>query len=156
MKDNEKNLSRSSELDAIGQRIRICRKYLKLQQKVMAQSLGISASYFNEIELGKTIAGGEILQKLSKIYNMSVEYIITGKGEPFTNRQETKPETQAKPQAEPVKDEITLDNNIDTVEKLLQLMQVSSYARMSVLLYATTLVMEKGDYIRKTMKNGLE
>lgn len=86
---------------------------------------------------------------------MSVEYIITGKGGPFDSRQETEPETLAKHQAEPVKDEITLDNKIDTVEKLLQLMHVSSYARISVLLYATTLVLGKGDYIRKTMKKGL-
>jgi transcriptional regulator with XRE-family HTH domain len=147
MKDIEKNLSRNSELDGIGQRIRICRKTLKLQQKVMAQSLGISASYFNEIELGKSIAGGEILQKLSKIYNMSVEYIVTGKGELFTNQQKPKPQSKS------VKDEVTLDNNIDTVEKLMELIRISSYARLSILLYATTLVLEQGDNIRKTLKS---
>ena len=149
MKDSEKNLNPNSELDAIGQRIRKCRKSLKLQQKVMAQSLGISASYFNEIELGKSIAGGEILQKLSKIYNMSVEYIVTGKGEPFTNQQKPEPESQSKS----VKDEIILNNNIDTIEKLVQLMQISSYARMSILLYATNFVLEQGDNIRKTLKS---
>ena len=147
MTDNKHRMSDRNELDAIGLRIRECRKILDLHQKAMAQTLGISSSYFNEIELSKTIAGGEILQKLSRIYNMSIEYIVTGKGEPFYKQE------KSKSRPKPAKDEIILNNNIDTIEKLVQLMQISSYARMSILLYATNFVLEQGDNIRKTLKS---
>lgn len=150
MKDNKQRMTDRNELDAIGLRIRECRKILDLHQKAMAERLGISSSYFNEIELGKTIAGGEILLKLSKIYKMNVEYLVTGNGERFSNQEKPKP--QPIPQPKPVEDEFKLDNNIDTVEKLIQLMEKSSFVRLSILLYATTLMSEDGDRIRRLLK----
>ena len=139
------------ELDAIGQRIRKCRKILRLQQKVMARELGISPSYFNGIELGKTIAGGEILLKLAKTYNVNVEFLVTGKGEPF--------HTPLNPK--PIPDPIPADNksvlkNIDTVEKLLLLMEKSSYARMSILVFATRLVNEQGNIIDRALEDSVD
>ena len=146
MKDTKHRTNDRSELDAIGLRIRECRKILGLHQKAMAQALGISSSYFNEIELSKTIAGGEILQKLSKTYKMNVEYLVTGNGEPFSKHE------NPKPQPKPVDNEFSLEKNIDTIEKLLKLMEQSSYVRLSILLYATKLMMEEGDSIRNLLK----
>jgi ABC-type transport system involved in multi-copper enzyme maturation permease subunit len=49
--------------------------------------------------------------------------------------------------------EIKLEINIDTIEKLLQLMEKSSYARLSILLYATKLMADEGDIIRNLLKD---
>lgn len=134
--------SEIKELEAIGQRIRKCRKTLNIQQKVMAKALGISPSYFNGIESSNYYAGAEILLKLSKIYNMSVEYLVTGKGDPFFKQQPLH-----------VEQEFTLDGEIDSIEKLLWLMRKSVYARMAVLTHATHLILEQGDIIQKTIND---
>jgi transcriptional regulator with XRE-family HTH domain len=148
MKKDDMKKSEIKELDAIGQRIRKLRKTLNIQQKVMAKALGISPSYFNGIESSNYYAGAEILLKLSKIYNMSVEYLVTGKGEQFTNTKRSKPG----PKPKPVEEEFPL-KDIDTEEKLLQLMEESSYAKMSILIFATKLLDDQGDLIRKTKKD---
>ena len=130
----------TKELEAIGLRIRKCRKLLNVQQKVMAKALGISPSYFNAIESSKNYASAEILLKLSKIYNMSVEYLVTGRGELFY-----------KAQVETVEKEFTLKGEVNSIEKLLWLMNKSGYARMAILTHATFLVLEQGAIIKKSM-----
>ena len=107
----------------------------------MAKALGISPSYFNAIESSKYYASAEILLKLSKIYNLSVEYLVTGKGTPFF-----------KPQPVSVEKEFTFEGEVDSIDKLLWLMNTSGYVRMEMLTHATFLVMERGAIIKKAMK----
>ena len=148
MTAKEENINEKKELDAIGQRIRKCRKILRLQQKIMARELGISPSYFNGIELGKTIAGSKILRKLDKIYNINVTFIVTGKGEPFNKLVHTDPEPVPRPAAK-----TNSFKDIDSVEKLLLLMEKSSFAKMSILVFATKLVNEQSKIIENTLKD---
>lgn len=52
-----------------------------LTKSAMAESFGISPSKFTEILKGRMNAGTEIMSKLSDLYNVSAEWILTGKGE---------------------------------------------------------------------------
>ena len=140
MNDDKNRMLETKELEAIGLRIRNCRKLLNVQQKVMAKALEISPSYFNAIESSKYYASAEILLKLSKIYNMSVEYLVTGRGEPFY-----------KPQVETVEKEFTLKGEVNSIEKLLWLINKSGYAKMAILTHATFLVLEQGEIIKNSM-----
>ena len=62
----------------MGQRLKLVRKSLNLQQKEMAVELGIPASYLSEIESGKGNPGPEFFNKLACEYNISMDYLVLG------------------------------------------------------------------------------
>ena len=52
------------------------RKQYKMTQEDIAKLLGISRSGYTYYETGKTIPSVEILQKLSAIYNTTIDFIV--------------------------------------------------------------------------------
>jgi len=67
----------------IGQRLQIIRKYLKLSQEDISSQLGISYRAYSSYEREDRKPSIELMQKLVTIYNVNLNYLIVGKGEPF-------------------------------------------------------------------------
>ena len=62
-----------------GQRITELRKEKKLQQKEVAEILGMNRIILNRIELGKRPSLDDELIKFSNFFDVSIDYILTGK-----------------------------------------------------------------------------
>jgi len=62
-----------------GQRITELRKEKKLQQKEVAEILGMNRIILNRIELGKRPIHDDELIKFSNFFDVSIDYILTGK-----------------------------------------------------------------------------
>ncbi|GAA6392420.1 MULTISPECIES: helix-turn-helix domain-containing protein [Megasphaera] len=62
-----------------GQRITELRKEKKLQQKEVAEILGMNRIILNRIELGKRPIHDDELIKFSNFFGVSIDYILTGK-----------------------------------------------------------------------------
>ena len=69
-------------------RITQCRKHLGLSQFQLAQQLHISPSTLGMYEQGRRTPSIDILVQLSKIFNVSLDYLITG-SEYHSNPRET-------------------------------------------------------------------
>ncbi len=63
---------------AMGQRIKIRRKELKLTQEIAAEEIGVSVKHFSEVERGIAGLSIENLIKLSNLLGISIDYIIKG------------------------------------------------------------------------------
>lgn len=59
--------------------IKDLRKQKKLSQQQVAEQLGITRVALSHYETGKREPNLRMLQKLSEFYNVSIDYIITGK-----------------------------------------------------------------------------
>ncbi len=63
---------------AIGRRIRECRKGLRLTQEELATQLGVSTSYISFLETGKRPLTHQITLPLLRCLNVSYNYLILG------------------------------------------------------------------------------
>ena len=68
---------RKLDLRAIGRRVREIRGF-ELKQTEFAEILGISQTQLSKYERGKTVPTPEILVKMKKYANRSVDWILTG------------------------------------------------------------------------------
>lgn len=57
-------------VDSIGQYLRNKRESLKLKQKDLAESVGLSSAYINRVEKGESKPAPGFLEKVSKILNL--------------------------------------------------------------------------------------
>lgn len=64
--------------DTLGQRIRTIRKTLDLTQAEFAKRLRISSSTVSSYEIGDSQPSIEVLTKLSKIGNVSFDWLLAG------------------------------------------------------------------------------
>ena len=62
-----------SEQQLMGTRIKNLRKEEKMSQEELASKLGISRSYLTKIENGQRGLSIEIMQKLCKVFNITME-----------------------------------------------------------------------------------
>lgn len=74
---------------AITQRLQILRKTLDLSQKSTAAKLKITPGYYNDIEKGRTGTSANFLSKLSSVFRVSIDWLLTGHGEIFLPKRET-------------------------------------------------------------------
>ena len=70
-----------------GNKIRTVREKLRITQKEMAESLGISQSYLCAIESGKMQANVKVIFGLEKIFGVKTEWLAEGAGDIFTGKQ---------------------------------------------------------------------
>ncbi len=75
-------------MDTIGERLRFLRKRLGLSQKEMAQKLGISRVALARYENNKRYPDTAILAKIAQILGVSLDWLVTGKGEMFTSERD--------------------------------------------------------------------
>ena len=132
---------RFEELKAIGMRIKEVRKLLRLSQNDMAEGLGITSNHLSEIESGKTNPTAVLFLNLAYVYNANVGYLFHGTGEPLLS-------ALSIPASE-----FALDTHVESIEKLLWLMNRSPYVKHYVLGYASRLVIENEEFIRKSIEN---
>lgn len=78
----------NNEENLLGQRIRQVRLSRKLTQQTFSQSLGIVQGFLCGIERGKKIPSDTLLIALSHLYEINMEWLVSGKG-PMAHVQET-------------------------------------------------------------------
>jgi transcriptional regulator with XRE-family HTH domain len=132
------------DLAAVGKRVRVVRKALRLQQKEMSAGIGISNSHLSEIEKGESNPTASFFLNLSQKYNISVEYLFHGRGEMFYGKEE-KNRTK----------KIKFEGDIGSIEKLVWLMENSIYFKNSILGIASRFKMENDDYIELSIKKNM-
>lgn len=62
----------------LGKRLKNSREKLGLQQKYVAELIGVKNNTLSSYESDKRQPDYETLQKLANLYHMSIEYLITG------------------------------------------------------------------------------
>jgi len=62
---------------AVGRRVRELRGF-DLTQADFARRIGVSQSYLSAIELGRNEAGAEVLLSISREFERSIEWLLTG------------------------------------------------------------------------------
>ena len=68
----------------IGERIKELRIAKKWKQQDLASYLHLTQSMIAKYEKGKAVPGNDILQKLSELFDVSIDYLINGQSAPVT------------------------------------------------------------------------
>jgi len=106
----------------IGQRLKAVRKRLHIQQQEMAAAMKVASSYLSEIENGKGNPGPEFFVRLAAEYPINLHYLFMGVGEMLTDE-----DGKAK------KQDIDLDEPVETAAQVTRLIEDSAYLRSVVL-----------------------
>lgn len=131
----------SKEFEAVPARIKTAREQLKLSQREMAKQMGISSSYFSEIESGKKKPGAEFLIKMACLFNISSDYLLHGKGNMYM------------PQgAIDIEDGFDFDRELKDMDSLFWLMRRSNFLENTVMGYAAKVIHEN----KRLIKLGVE
>jgi transcriptional regulator with XRE-family HTH domain len=138
--DQYKTKNRES-LIAIGQRIKALRKHLRISQRELAESFHMSCSYLSEIENGKGNPGPEFFLKLSDDYNVRIEYLFHGTGEMFYGTQRT---TDS--------EEFDFNENVDTIGKVVWLMEHSPFFKNTILGFASKFLLDNERILKRSIE----
>ena len=65
-------------LKAMGQRIMVRRKALRMTQEELAERLGVSPQMISNLELGKKAIRPENLAKVCDVLGLSADFVLTG------------------------------------------------------------------------------
>ena len=65
-------------LKAMGQRILVRRRALRMTQEELAERLGVSAQMISNLELGKKAIRPENLAKVCEVLELSADFVLTG------------------------------------------------------------------------------
>ena len=65
-------------LKAMGQRIMVRRKALRMTQEELAEKLGVSTQMISNLELGKKAIRPENLVKVCDVLSLSANFVLTG------------------------------------------------------------------------------
>jgi transcriptional regulator with XRE-family HTH domain len=131
---------KKDDLKAIGERVTQVRKALRIAQKEIAAAIEMAPSYLSEIESGKANPGPGFFLRLSRQYNVSIEYLFHGRGEMFYDSKQNI-----------IEKEFSLDEEVDSIDHLLWLMKQSPLIKNSIFCYASKFVAENEDFIRRSL-----
>jgi len=67
--------------ECVGNRIRQTRKELGLSQEQFAKALGCYKMHIYYVETGKYVASNDFLMKISSVFNVNYNWLMTGQGE---------------------------------------------------------------------------
>jgi len=70
----------------IGERLKTFRKHLKLSQEEFGNKINISQKSLSAIERGDRRLYAELIEKISKTYNLNPNWLILGKGDMFLEK----------------------------------------------------------------------
>ncbi|HLP62120.1 MAG TPA: helix-turn-helix transcriptional regulator [Candidatus Deferrimicrobium sp.] len=124
----------------IGGRIKEIRIKLNIQQKEMAETLQIAASYLSGIEKGNANPGPELFVRLASEYHVNMNYLFTGKGDMFGDAP-----------LKIKKEEFDIEGEMNTIEQLYWLLNNSSYYRSLLLANANKLLFQEKDVIKHSL-----
>ena len=126
----------------IGKRLLEVRKFLGIQQKEMADKIGMQQSYLCDLENGKKNNPGIAqLYRIAKQYGVSLDYLVLGEGEMFLPGKEN--------------EEKNIDEFIPSFEgfsDLTWLLKNSNFFKNLVLSQASKLYFDNEEFIKKEIK----
>ncbi|MCX6584908.1 MAG: helix-turn-helix transcriptional regulator [Candidatus Aminicenantes bacterium] len=125
----------------IGQRISEVRKKLRLPQKEMAITLQIAPSYLCEIEKGNSNPGPELFVRLASEFNVNMNYLFMGKGDMFSDAP-----------LKIKKQEIDINDDIDTLEKINWLYEKSVVFRGLLISQANKILYQERETIHHNLR----
>jgi len=125
---------------AVGIRIKELRFSLNLTQEEFAKLLDLSNTYISEIEAGNKNPKISFFIKLSKVFGVNLDYIITGTGPLYANRIESK------------KNPLLMEDVID-IDDLFLLVQNSTLFKNTLLSFSAKFFMDNETIIKKNIKN---
>ena len=67
----------------IGKRLRLVRERLGITQAEVGEKLGIQSQHVSKYERGETVPTWENLIKLTEVYDVNINWLLTGKGGMF-------------------------------------------------------------------------
>ena len=139
-------MMQDDDMPAIGRRIKKVRQRLKLQQREFAKSLGTAHSYISKIETGNANPGPSLFLRLSKEFNVSIEYLFSGSGDMFRK--------QTKINADKL-EHIDLANDLQSMEDLVWLMEHSPFVKNTVLGFGLKFAAENESLIKNSILKNL-
>ena len=71
-------MGESEFLKAMGQRIMVRRKALRLTQEELSEKLGVSTQMISNLELGKKAIRPDNLAKVCEVLELSADFVLTG------------------------------------------------------------------------------
>ena len=104
----------------------------------------MAPSYLSEIENGNAKPGPDFFLKLSRILKIRVEYIFHGTGNIFYSNNELIDTMESEP--------FDFSEDMDSPEKLLWLMEQSTYFKITVLSLAGKFILDDEEAIKKSIK----
>jgi transcriptional regulator with XRE-family HTH domain len=125
----------------IGQRLKAVRKRLHVQQKDMASAMKVASSYLSEIENGKGNPGPEFFVRLAAEYPINLHHLFMGVGDMLVDE-----DGKAK------KQNIDLDEPVETVEQMSRLIEDSVYVRSVVMTCINKTLFEEKALIKENIK----
>jgi transcriptional regulator with XRE-family HTH domain len=129
-----------SDFEDVGLRLKTVRKLLKIKQDVFAKTLNIDETSLSDYEEEKKYPPFEFLRNISAKYNVSVEYLVLGKGEPFIREKSDFDNF--------LKDE-SFGDYTDEVIRLFGYMKRSKCVMHAVMAFFYEYLFKNGEYIEK-------
>ena len=126
----------------VGSRLKEIRQRLKMTQAQWGEKLGISGSAVAKHENGITFPTGKMLNILSSQYNVSMDYLLCGRGTLFHENQDNSNSNRLK---NIVKGDIEL-------EELFSLVSSMSWVRHAVLSYFQRFKLENRELLEKELE----
>lgn len=118
--------------DNLKERILILRKKLKLTQKQLGDSLGITNTAVSKIENGENNVTDQIVISICKIYSVNEHWLRTGEGEMFT-------EIDADDEYFAAATEISNDNDEFAMAAVIEYWKLDKESKKAIRNYITSL-----------------
>lgn len=127
------------DIGSIGSRIKALRTAVKISQEELADSINVSRGNVGDWERGRAKPGAEALISLSRYFNVSVDWILTGRE--FESREDARIFVQSVIEASP-----------EELELLAKIKQLSDKDRGKIEGYIDALI---GSYRQPQTKNSI-
>ncbi len=125
-----------------GSRLKEIRQRLKMTQEQLGKKLGVNASAVAKYENGFTFPNVKMLNILASQYNVSMDYLVCGRGILFYEDKDT-------PDSDRYKDIISGDKEM---EELFSLVSSISWVRYAVLSYFQRFKLEHRHLMEKELE----
>ena len=127
----------------VGSRLKEIRQRLKMTQAQLGEKLGVNGSAVAKHENGITFPTGKMLNILASQYNVSMDYLVCGRGTLFYEDKDT-------PDSDRYKNVIIGDKEM---EELFSLVSSISWVRYAVLSYFQRFKLEHRHLMEKELEN---
>jgi transcriptional regulator with XRE-family HTH domain len=125
-------------IKGIGKRLQELRRILSLQQNEMAQAVGLTPGYLSEIENGhKSNPGIATFYKISRHYNVSLDYLVHGIGDMFLPDKDGDEKRRQ-----------DIFKGLESIEDVTWLMKNSRFIKNTLLAYAVKMILENESVIK--------
>ena len=126
----------------VGLRLKELRRKLKMTQAQLGEKLGINGSAVAKHENGITFPTGKMLNILSSQYNVSMDYLLCGRGTLFCENKDNSNSNRLK----------NIINGDKELEELFSLVSSMSWVRHAVLSYFLRFKLENRELIQKELE----